>query len=266
MSDVGKDPALDNRPAAAAQPARRQLVGNRWALAGAIIYLLEWVAIAGWLPQLFGFSTSGPAIPSGPGTKSADIVSAYSQASVAAMALGAGWYGLVLPGRILLIAGIRQALRRSWGDSAFADLAVAAMALSVVLETASYAVAAGVGHAAASGVDQSAVVSGDAISNLLNLSIWSPLGLSILAISVVMLQSRLFPWWLCWPGVAVGAALCVTGVIFGAGSQVGGQLYQVAGGLQSWGTLGFWVWMLVTGVILFRAAGQPRPKSAAARG
>src|SRR6267378_518998 len=206
VRDVGKDPAFDDRPAAVAQSAQRQLVGNRWALAGAIMYQLEWVAIVGVLAAVTGIHGAGPGgaagvqIPTATGTKPADIFSGYTAANAAATALSAGWYGLVLPGRILLIAGIRQALRRSWGDSALADLAVAAMALSVLMEIASYWVAAGVGQAATSGADQSAVVTGHAIASMLNVGLFSPLGLSILAISVVMWQSRVFPWWLCLLG------------------------------------------------------------------
>ncbi|HEV2032919.1 MAG TPA: hypothetical protein VGU71_01770 [Candidatus Dormibacteraeota bacterium] len=267
MRDVGKDPAFDDRPAAVAQSAQRQLVGNRWALAGAIMYLLEWVAIVGVLAAVTGIHGAGPGgaagvqIPTATGTTPADIFSGYTAANAAATALSAGWYGLVLPGRILLIAGIRQALRRSWGDSALADLAVAAMALSVLMEIASYWVAAGVGQAATSGADQSAVVTGHAIASMLNVGLFSPLGLSILAISVVMWQSRVFPWWLCLLGGLSGAALCVGGLT--AGFQTGGQFQQVANNAQ-FGVLGFWVWMLITGVILFRAAGQPRRKSSPA--
>ena len=186
VRDVGKDPAFDDRPAAVAQSAQRQLVGNRWALAGAIMYLLEWVAIVGVLAAVTGIHGAGPGgaagvqIPTATGTKPADIFSGYTAANAAATALSAGWYGLVLPGRILLIAGIRQALRRSWGDSALADLAVAAMALSVLMEIASYWVAAGVGQAATSGADQSAAVTGHAIASMLNVGLFSPLGLSIL--------------------------------------------------------------------------------------
>ena len=243
-------------------------MGNRWALAGAIMYLLEWVAIIGVLGAVTGIQGAGAGgaagvqIPTPSGTKAADIFSGYTAANAAATALSAGWYGLVLPGRILLIAGIRQALRRSWGNSALADLAVAAMALSVLLEIASYWVAAGVGQAATSGADQSAVVTGHAIASMLNVGIFSPLGLSTLAISVVMWQSRVFPWWLCLLGGLSGAAMCVGGLT--AGFYSGGQFQQVANNAQ-FGVLGFWVWMLVTGVILFRAASQPRPKGSAAR-
>lgn len=267
VRDVGKDAAFDDRPAAVAQSAQRQLVGNRWALAGAIMYLLEWVAIVGVLAAVTGIHGAGPGgaagvqIPTATGTKPADIFSGYTAANAAATALSAGWYGLVLPGRILLIAGIRQALRRSWRDSALADLAVAAMALSVLMEIASYWVAAGVGQAATSGADQSAVVTGHAIASMLNVGLFSPLGLSILAVSVVMWQSRVFPWWLCLLGGLSGAALCVGGLT--AGFQTGGQFQQVANNAQ-FGVLGFWVWMLITGVILFRAAGQPRRKSSLA--
>ena len=257
MLTIGKDPAVDDRSAAVAPRERRQLVGNRWALAGAIIYLLEWVAIAGWLGALVGINGGGVTTTSS--STASDIFRQYSHAgTAAAIALGAGWFALVLPGRILLIAGIRQGLRRSWGESPLADLAVGAMTVSVAVEIATYAVAAGVGHAATSGGDQPSVVTGDAVSNLLNASVFSPIGLSVLAISVVMLQSRLFPWWLSLLGVLAGAALCIEGVLGGAGSQIGAHLYP--GFLDPFGVFGFWAWMLVTGVLLFRATGKPRQR------
>lgn len=255
MVEAGNNPALDHPSEAVGPLEKRRLVGNRMALAGAIIYLLEWVAIIG-----FGAGT----VPSNPGTSAADIVREYSQHATA-IAWMAGWFALVLQGRILLIAGIREALRRSFGDSALADLAVGAMVVSVVIEIASYLVAAGVAHAATIGADQSTVLSGDAIANSINFGLWSPLGVSILSISFLMLRSRLFPWWLCWIGMIAGAAGAVFGVTGDAALQAGGGvLFQVGSIATTISALGFWLWMLVTGVILFRAAGHPvnRPISA----
>jgi len=95
MLTIGKDPAVDDRSAAVAPRERRQLVGNRWALAGAIIYLLEWVAIAGWLGALVGINGGGVQTTSS--STASDIFRQYSHAgTAAAIALGAGWFALVL--------------------------------------------------------------------------------------------------------------------------------------------------------------------------
>src|SRR2546423_15658274 len=79
-----------------------RLSGNRLALAGAVLYFLEWVAILG-----FGAGTA----PTDPGTSPKDIVAEYS-GHATAIALAAGWYSLVLPGRVLFVAGARAPLRR----------------------------------------------------------------------------------------------------------------------------------------------------------
>jgi len=87
----------------------RALTGNRLTLAGAIIYLLEWVGI-------IGFNTGN--VPAAQGAKAADVVAQYMQHGTGVELL-AGWLSLVLLGRILFVAGIReglasQAQRRCW--------------------------------------------------------------------------------------------------------------------------------------------------------
>jgi uncharacterized membrane protein len=73
-------------------------------------------------------------VPSGdPGTSASAIISEYKQ-HASAISLAAGWYSFVLLGRILFVAGLRDALRRSGCRTALADFALVAMAVSVVLE------------------------------------------------------------------------------------------------------------------------------------
>jgi len=227
------------------------LVGNRLALAGAIIYLLEWVAILA-----FGAGT----VPADPGTSAQTMVSDYKQHALA-ISLQAGWFSLVLMGRILFIAGIRDSLLRSGFRSILADFAVIAMALSVVLEIATYAVTGAAAYAAVKGADPSTIQGLDAAANLLNLSIWAPLGASILTAAWAMLLSRLFWSWLCWLGMAAGLVGCIGGVLNGAALQQGGALNSVLGPATAVAVIGFWLWMLITGVFLFRAAGRPEAVS-----
>ncbi|MFI5268861.1 MAG: DUF4386 family protein [Chloroflexota bacterium] len=223
------------------------MIGNRWALVGAIIYLLEWVAILG-----FGAGNA----PSGdPGTGAQAIVSEYKQHALA-ISLAAGWFSLVLLGRILFVAGIRDALRHTGFRTTLADFALLSMAVSVVLEISAYTIAAGAAHAA-SGGGQSSVVALDAVANWLVLNIWAPLGASVLSASLAMLLARAFPSWLCWLGMVAGVAGCAVGVINGAAFQQGGALYQAANVLSAVAAIGFWLWMLITAILLFRAAGRP---------
>ena len=167
----------------------------------------------------------------------------------------AGWLSLVLLGRILFVAGIRDGLRRSGAEMLSVDFALVAMAVSVALEIAAFAVAAGAVQAVGRGADQSTIVGIDAAANWLDLSILAPFSVSVLVASFAMLRSRLFPAWLCWLGLAAGVVGCVDGVIAGPAFAAGGSFYQ-AFQLLSAAVLAAWLWMLVTGVVLFRAAGR----------
>ena len=126
-------------------------------------------------------------------------------------------------------------------------------------------------YAAANGADQSTIVGIDALANFLTQVIGAPLAASILAASVAMLQSRLFPAWLCWLGLVAGAVASVYGVIAGAAFEAGGSCAaalcltgSVLPGLAqllSVTLLGAWIWMIATGVVLFRAADRPRTRN-----
>ena len=195
-------------------------------------------------------------VPSGdPGTSASAIISEYKQ-HASAISLAAGWYSLVLLGRILFVAGLRDALRRSGCRTALADFALVAMAVSVVLEIAAFAIAAGAAHAASTGSEHSTIVGLDAVANWLDLNIVAPVGASVLAVSLAMLRSRVVPVWLCRLGLAVGAAGCVAGVINGPGvparwSPLPGNQCGYDSGRDC-----LLVWMLVTGIRLFRSVGR----------
>ena len=237
---------------------RHPLVGNRLALAGVIIYFLEWVGIV-------AFDIGN--VPASQGTKAAEILAQYAQHATAVELL-AGWLSLVLLGRILFVAGIRDALRKSGAETLLADFALVAMAVSVIVEITAWTVAGGGAYAAASGADQSTIVGIDAVANFFTLVIGAPLAVSILAASFAMLRSRLFPAWLCWLGLAAGAIGSVYGVIAGAAFAAGGSCASalcltgsVLPGLAqvlSATLLAVWIWMIATGVVLFRAAGHQR--------
>ncbi len=255
MSTTTMDAAL----VAGVVPERRRLVGNRLALAGVAMYFLEWVGIA-------AFNLGN--VPAGQGTSPAEILAQYTQHGPGIQLL-AGWLSLVLLGRILFVAGIRDSLRRSGADTLLADFAVLAMAVSVVLEVTAYAIASGGTFAAASGADQSTIVGIDGVANFVNLVLAAPIGVSVLAASIAMVRSRLFPAWLSWVGVAAGLVACVYGVIVGPAFAAGGTCQSavcttgsVLPGIAqaiSVTLVAAWIWMIATGVVLFRAAGRQRP-------
>jgi len=190
----------------------------------------------------------------------------FLDAAIAGAATGLGH--LAKSHLALFVAGIRDGLRKSGAETLLADFAVLAMAASVILEIAAWTVAAGGAYAAANGADQSTIVGIDAIANFLTLVIGAPLAASILAASLAMLQSRLFPAWLCWLGVIAGTIASVYGVIAGAAFAAGGSCASALcltgsalpglAQVLSVTLLAAWVWMIATGVVLFRAAGHQR--------
>jgi hypothetical protein len=217
--------------------------GNRLALAGAILYFLEWVVI---IP-------AGGAGPAALGTKAAAIVSLYAT-HAGAQEFMASWFSLVLLGRIVFVAGVRSALQRSPRELPLADVALAAMTVSVLLEIAAYAVAASAGYLAGHSGPTAAIVGLDGSANWLDQIIWAPLGLSVATSAFAMLRSAIFPRWLCWLGLVSGLVSTAYGALAGpAFVSTGGaqSIVQAANGI---GALSFWIWMLATGILLFRRA------------
>src|SRR2546423_11758239 len=94
---------------------REQLVGNRLALAGTVVYFMEWVVIP-----------FAPSLPTDKlGKDPSAIVAAYGH-HPARTAFLAGWLSFVLLGRILFSAGLRSAFRASLRELAWADWALGA--------------------------------------------------------------------------------------------------------------------------------------------
>src|SRR6266699_1169654 len=96
---------------------REQLVGNRLALAGTVLYFMERVVIP-----------FAPSLPTDKLSKDhSAIVAAYGH-HPARTAFLAGWLSFVLLGRIAFSAGLRSAFRASPREPAWADGARGAMA------------------------------------------------------------------------------------------------------------------------------------------
>ncbi len=217
-----------------------QPVGTRLALAGAVLYLLEWVAIV----------AAAPPGPLGPGTAAATITSDYAGHAGAA-AVSAAWFAVVLVGRVLFVAGVKASLRDHPQQRPLLDLALGAMAISVVLEIAAYGIVAAAARLAADGGDPDLVAALDGGAFWLVLLIWGPIGISVLATGLAMLRSQLFAAWLSWLGMVAGAAGVVGCLVAGATTDESGSA-AAAPAVTTVAALGMWVWMLATGVVLFR--------------
>lgn len=217
------------------------LVGNRWVLVGGVVYLLEWVAI-------IGASAAGLGSVVTRGARADAVLEAYAGHADAASTM-AGWFAVVLLGRVLVFLGLRKAMADSGRSHVLLDLAVVSAAVSVTLEVASYGLAAAAADRAAAG-DRGGTVVLDAAGSGLNLMIGGGLGVAIVAATYVMTRSGLFPTGLNVLGWVCGVA------IIGAQLTVAPALETVYAVLYSF-PLVFWVWMLWAGVLLWRRSSAP---------
>jgi hypothetical protein len=219
------------------------LVGNRAALVGALLYLCEFVGI--------GLSDAGH-LPFVPGTPPDGVAPAYD-GHAGGLGFLVGWYGLTELGRVLFAVAVAVALARSVRPSIAAWFAVAAMAVGCAMEIASEALAAGAGELAGRS-DAGAAVVLDRGASYLAAGLLAPTGVAVLATSIAMVTSGVFP-----------RVLSVVGLIAGLGIVGAGLVSQPShAGLQdslTTAVMVMWVWMLWAGVLLWRRA----PKRTAAR-
>lgn len=228
-----------------AAPVPRQdrsgLVGNVWVLIGAVVYLLEFVAII-WA------DVAGLGSVAERRSSASAVVDSYAGHPDAAYAM-AGWFAVVLLGRVLLFIGLRRALVDSGHAHPLLDLAVVASAVSVTLEVAAYAVATSVVALADEG-EETLALAVDQVAAGLNLTIAGGLGVAIVGTTYVMWRSGLF-----------STPLNVIGALSGGG-LVAAQLsippsLDAVFAVLAFFPLLFWVWMLWAGVVCWRA----RPRS-----
>jgi len=216
---------------------RDGLVGNGWVLAGGVMYLLEWVAIT-W----GGIAGVGTQVVRGASTK--EVMTSYAGHENAMYAM-AGAFAVVLLGRVLLFIGLRHALADSGYNHPLLDFAVAASAVSVTLEIASYGLAATAVAQADAGEDRLAVLVDQAGAGL-NLMIAGGLGVAIVCSTYVMWRSGYFSLPLVLLGAVAGVA------ILGAQFTVVPSTQTLFDVLFFFPAV-FWIWMLWTGVVCLRA-------------
>ena len=71
---------------------------------------------------------------------------------------------------------------------------------------------------------------------------------AMVATSLAQVISGQFPRWLGWPGLVVGVFGLASSAFL---SAIGQSIVGGSSPLGSW-VLGFWIWMVATGVVLFR--------------
>jgi hypothetical protein len=231
----GPAPADEQVEVRSRRPRRTAgLVGNRYALLGAVLYLCEFVGIA---------LSHAAHLPFIPGTSAHGVAAAYA-GHAGGLGFLVGWFGIVQLGRVLFVLAVATALARSGRGSIAAWFAVAAMAVGGAMEIASEALAAGSGELAAAGNGNGAVIL-DRGASYLAAGILAPTGVAVLALSLVMLFSGRFPRTLSVIGVVAGLGTVAAG-LFSEPSQAGTQDSLTTA------VLVMWVWMLWTGVLLWR--------------
>lgn len=200
-------------------------------------FLLEWVAII-WA----GAVGVGTTVARGTPRETFSTRTPVNHDAAYAMA---GWFAIMLLGRILVFIGLRSCLADSGIAHPLMDFAVATAAVSVTLEIASYGVAGAAAGRANAG-DEAGMVILDQAGAGLNLMIAGGLGVAIACAAYCMLRSGLF-----------APALNIIGLVAGV-AIVGAQL-SVSPSMQSvfdvlfFFPLVFWVWMLWAGVVCWRA-------------
>jgi hypothetical protein len=218
------------------------LIGNRLVLIGAVLYLLEWVAI-------FAANVS---IPLGADATGSQLASGYV-GHEDALGWAAGWFSVVLLGRILIVTGLRAALADSGRRQPLMDFATAAMAVGVALEVATYGIVAGASWAGSHGASIGELRMLDSVAFTVSGMVWGPTGIAILCCAVAMWRSQLFPRVLVIMGMAAGCLLTLLGAVFLAPRYV-----DVASALMIAPAL-VWIWMLWTGVLLWRRSEKRIP-------
>jgi len=222
---------------------RIRLVAPQLALVGALLYLSEWLVI--------------PFVPDLPtddvGEDVSEIAGAYASHGTE-LAFLAGWVSVALLGRILFVAALRPSLRGSPVASVLADVAMAAMVLSVAIEILQLGLVSTAAWLAETSVDPAAIAAFDAAGTVLFGLVLVPLGASVLASGAAMLLTG-FPRWLGWLGVVAGALVVVGGVVGTTGAGDTDTVHDLADPLTGPPVALFWIWMLATAILLFR---QPR--------
>ena len=221
---------------------KSQLVGNRMMLSGALLYILEWVAIISTPSRSVG---SSPAI----GTSAEDLITSF-KGNETHITLMAGWFSLVLIGRVLIIIGLKNGLAASGRTHPIMDFAVVMMAISVAFELLTYIIFASAAQLGAA--HSEGMIALEWTSGALNGLVFGTLGVSVLCSSWAMLRSELFPKALPILGLIGGIPLAIVPLF------ISPSLSSIGNGLGA-GTLLFWIWMLWAGILLWKKA----PKQAA---
>jgi hypothetical protein len=236
------DTTLSEEAPATAKTRRSDgLVGNALVLA----------AVVGFLCEFVGIIASGVhTMPTLPGSSTHELVTAYRH-QTGPTGFVVGWYSLVLPFRVLIVLGLRQALLASTPErfgSTWRTLlswAVGLMALGVAAELASVCVDAATAAAFAHG-SSDVVFALDHLAHYLQVALYCPSGMATALVGAAMWRSGVFPRALAGLVTGLSAVQLVSGALLSGPSTAALQ-----DGLTVLNLLSFVV-LLWGGVLVFR--------------
>jgi hypothetical protein len=130
------------------------------------------------------------------------------------------------------------------------------MVLSVVLEIAMAALFAAAGRMAAVGGEQAGIVALHYAAETVGFALFPAIAVAVASTSLGQLISAQFPRWLGWLGLVAGVVGIATSAYAVATAQ--NLVGQSSPLLSSW-IFGFWIWMVATGIVLFRRTMGRRP-------
>jgi chromate transport protein ChrA len=223
------------------------LVGNGLLLSAVVLYLCEFVGI---------IASHVHTMPTLPGSSAHDIATTY-RGQAGATGFLVGWFALVLPGRVLIVVAMRQALLASAADRladawrSALDWSVALISLGVVAELAQACVNAGTAAAAGRG-DMTTAFALDRVAHYLLVTVYGPSGLALAIVGSAAWRSGVFPRVLAGLLTILGVVQAVNGALLSAPSTA-----SLQDGLTVLNLLGFVV-LLWLGVLVFRH----RPRTA----
>jgi hypothetical protein len=217
------------------------LVGNTLVLVAVIAFLCEFVGI---------IASGVHTMPTLPGSSPHELVTAYRHQTGPTGFL-VGWYSLVLPFRVLIVLGVRQALLASTPErfgSTWRTLlswTVGLMALGVAVELASVSVDAATAAAFSHG-SSDVVFALDQLAHYLLVALYCPSGIATALVGVAMWRSGVFPLALAGLVTGLSAVQLLSGALLSGPSTAGLQ-----DGLTVLNLLSMVV-LLWAGVLVFR--------------
>jgi hypothetical protein len=211
---------------------------NRLALVGVVVYLMEFIFIIPFFRE-----------PPEAGMPASEIAAFYAANRTDILTYVAGVSAAIL-GVLLFATALRSVLRQVGGGSTapiLADFALACAVVAIAVETVGMVLEGIAANMATYGEDGLATVAAALHGAGFDVATM-PWAVFVLAASLAMVLTAVLPRWIGWVGLvsAVGYGSGTVFLAYDPDSALG--LVQVAGWLL------MIVWMLATGIVLFRRA------------